>query len=1125
MARVQLDNCRVSEHLQKARGVVEHGDADFSMVGSMPFDILASAYARNIAFAESSGVAAEPEAQLTVPVHDLFTGVAAEAGLGDLTLVREAQLRGVRPDFAAFLDGRPCGWVELKAPGRSVYGDTWRGREQRQWELLSELDALIVSNGEQAVLYAFGEQVMEADLPFEGSQGWDSGPLVDLLRLFTSSRPATVRRVSELSARLAPLARLLRERIETGLQSATLRPPVEQAWHAWQADVHEGATKEVFANDLAQVIAYSLAIAALRGEADANADGYISLAEAQDTLRGPNDVLAAALGPALQVRGLLDELNAEIGAIERLASVVDPVRIGRSRDSRGEPWLWFYEDFLAKYDPQARKEAGVYYTPTDVVQAQVRLVDHILKNTFEKPLSFGDSSVTTLDPATGSGTYPLAVIDHAGEVAEQHRGPAGPQQVATSLARNLIAFEVLPGPYAVAHLRIGQRLAELAGTLIPPEHVRVYLTDTLDDPESEEPALGLWGDQAVLAEERLRASKVKKTEPVTVIIGNPPYARRTAASGGGWVVHPNGGRSLFDDVIEPAQQQNVIFSAQASLYNDYVYFWRWALWKAFEQYESQPAVISFITASSWLDGPAFVGLRALAREHADEMWILDLGGEGRGAVQEENVFAIQTPVSIVTLYRNGPPRTEPARVYYRRITGSTSEKLATLQTVQAPIEEPDQWKLLDLPTNAALIPDTGSQEWQLMPRLADLLPWQQPGSKLDRAWPISPSPTVLKERWQTLLSRTAAEERAEYFVTRKAGRNIHTQVRDLQKLSELPASAAHEAITRYGYRSFDRQWTFQDPRLAKTESPSLWASRSEKQIFLSSFMTNPLGDGPGITVTTAVPDLHHFRGSYGGKDVLPLYRDADGLYPNLPNGLLQFLTETYDRTPAVTPEDVAAYIYALLAHPGYVERFREELNTPGPRVPFTASPDFFERAVTIGKRLLWLHTYGERFTNTAPSTTDTTEELRPPHIPRIASLAWRSAVTRIPQDTSEITYDSSTRSLHIGDGVITGVPEDVWEFEVSGFPVVQRWLGSRTANGIGRSAISSRYATPLDHLRPTQWEDPWNDELLDLLTVLSLTIETFPLQATLLEEVTEGELIPSSSFPSPTDSEQAPPRT
>src|SRR5699024_3582548 len=125
-------------------------------------------------------------------------------------------------------------------------------------------------------------------------------------------------------------------------------------------------------------------------------------------LRGPNDVLAAALGPALRVRGLLEELNAEIGAIERLASVVDPLRIARSRDSRGEPWLWFYEDFLGKYDPQARKEAGVYYTPTDVVHAQVRLVDHILRNVFDKPLSFGDSKVTTLDPATGSGTYPLA---------------------------------------------------------------------------------------------------------------------------------------------------------------------------------------------------------------------------------------------------------------------------------------------------------------------------------------------------------------------------------------------------------------------------------------------------------------------------------------------------------------------------------------------------------------------------------------------------------------------------------------------------------------------------------------------------------------------------------------------
>ena len=1077
-------------------------------------DDAADGYAQAISLAESAGVAAEPEAQLTVPVHDLLVAVASAAGLGDVRLLREAQLRGVRPDFAALVDGRPCGWIELKAPGHSLDGPSWQGREKKQWELLAELDALIVTNGEEAAFYRSGEQVRTVALPVHGSRGWDPVPLINIMRLLTTSRPATITRVSELSARLASLARLLRERIEIGLQPGTRRRPIERAWEAWRIHVHEGADEKAFANDLAQVIAYSLAIAALRGDADTNRDDHITLTEARDVLRGPNDVLAAALGPALDVPGLLDELKPEIGAIERLASVVDPVRIAKSRDARGEPWLWFYEDFLAKFDPAARKEAGVYYTPVDVVACQVNLSDHILREIFNKPLSFGDRKVVTLDPATGSGTYPLAVLDHAVEVAIGERGVAGPRQVSKALAQNLIAFELLPGPYAVAHLRIGQRLAELAETLTPPDHVRVYLTDTLEDPESEVPMLGLWGDVAVLAQERTKASQVKMQQPVTVIMGNPPYARRTSASGGGWVVHPAQGRPLFADVIEEAQAAGVIFSAQASLYNDYVYFWRWALWKAFEQDPTRPAVVSFITGASWLNGPAFVGLRALARELADEMWIVDLGGEGRGANQDENVFAIQTPVAIVTLYRRGKTKRAPATVHYRRVQGTAAEKLAAVRQVRSPNEQPDQWQTLDVDPAASLLPETGGDSWSAMPALTDLFPWQQPGAMFNRAWPIAPSPQVLQRRWATLLSKVEAAERAALFVTSKSGRNIHTRVSDLPRLSELPPGAPHRPIVRYGYRSFDRQWTFEDPRLAKTESPSLWATRSDRQMFLSTMTTTALGTGPALTVTTAVPDKHYFRGSYGGKDVIPLYRDAAGTIPNLPAALLDFLGERYGRS--VSAEDVAAYTYALLAHPGYVETFRDALERPGPRVPLTADPDLFAEAVDVGEQLLWLQTYTERYGDPGGS--------RPGRVPPVAGLEWTTSVTIIPTDPGEIRYDSTTRVLSVGDGTVTGVQPGVWEFSVSGFPVVQRWLGSRTAKGIGRSS-DPRYATPLDKIRPANWEDEWNDELLDLLRVLTHTVELQPTQQDLLARILAAPLIDATELPEPTATERQVPKS
>ncbi|MBD4386252.1 hypothetical protein GUH10_31305, partial [Xanthomonas citri pv. citri] len=116
--------------------------------------------------------------------------------------------------------------------------------------------------------------------------------------------------------------------------------------------------------------------------------------------------------------------------------------------------------------------------------------------------------------------------------------------------------------------------------------------------------------------------------------------------------------------------------------------------------------------------------------------------------------------------------------------------------------------------------------------------------------------------------------------------------------------AEHRPITRVAWRSFDRQWTFDDPRLAKTDSPALWQALSDRQLFFVSPRTARISGGPAVTVATAVPDKHYFVGSYGGKDVIPLYRDAEAAQPNVPGGLLPLLGERYGRE--VTPEDLAA---------------------------------------------------------------------------------------------------------------------------------------------------------------------------------------------------------------------------
>ena len=351
-------------------------------------------------------------------------------------------------------------------------------------------------------------------------------------------------------------------------------------FEAWKQHVHPHASERDFADGVSQVVAYGMVLAALSVTgADADADGYISVAEARAAIRGISPVMAAAFAPLVDKPVLFAAVEAELGALETLISAIDAKRVNRSADRRGEPWLYFYEDFLSVYDPEERKQAGVYYTPTAIVQAMVRIVDHLLVERFGIRLGFADKQVVTLDPATGTGTFPLAVIDRAAERAAAERGPGGRAQAASSLSHNLFAFELLPGPYAVAQLRINQRLSELQSTSALSGHV--VLTDTLESPLDPKPSMPLFGDAEVLAAEQNRAKRIKLEQKVTVVIGNPPYRRVEreieGRGSGGWVVEgkvpgrrgKREDKSLFDDILDVAKRETN-FAHHASLYNLYV---------------------------------------------------------------------------------------------------------------------------------------------------------------------------------------------------------------------------------------------------------------------------------------------------------------------------------------------------------------------------------------------------------------------------------------------------------------------------------------------------------------------------------------------------------------------------
>jgi hypothetical protein len=1088
---------------------------------------LALRYCDDVHAATKASVSGEEEAQLTVPVSNLFSDLVALKRIGELKLIRETRLEGSRPDFAAILtkSGKTVqkGHVELKSPSVSVDVTTWSGRNAKQWEKMkAEAEILMVCNGKFAQTYRDGVAVGDpATLPYDDPENWDADSLVQLLSRFIDLTPSPITSVTELSKRLAIRTADLRDRLIWLLdQENAAGEAAKGAYQSWKQHIDPHASSKNFADGIAQVIAYGMAMAMLSVEgADKDGDGHVSVTEARTAIRGFSPVLAAAFAPLIDKPILADAVQVELGALETLVSAINPKRVNQSADRRGDPWLYFYEDFLSVYDAEARRQAGVYYTPINVVAAMTAITEHLLVNRFQKRLGFADANVVTLDPATGTGTFPLAVIDRGVDRAMKARGPAGKQQAAVSLSNNLFAFELLPGPYSVAHLRLSSRLRLLSDGKA--NVAQVLLTDTLESPLDAADYQGYFGDAEILAAEHARAKRIKLDQRVTVVIGNPPYrrvARDVRGRGtGGWVLEGlvpgrNSEKSLFDDVLDVARELT-IFSHHASLYNLYVYFWRWAIWKAFQAHGDGPGIVSFITGSSWLSGPGFVGLRKLVREVCDEVWVIDLGGDNHGANPEENIFAIESPVAVAILVRNGnTKKDQPATIHYRRVSGGADEKLVAMRTL-AEAENPLGGDWLEAPSGwtESFIPESGDASWTDMPLLTDLFPWQQPGCKFGRTWPIGTTKEVLENRWATFTSANS-EEKPDLFFTATSGRTIQTKVDGHILLSETKKGDPSQPIVRYSFRSFDRQWTFNDPRLAALERPSLWKGHSDRQLFLTSLLTAQISDGPAITAAAYVPDLHHYRGSFGGKDIIPLWRDASATQPNMTKGLGTVIGKSLGIV-APDVEELAAYVYALLSASAYQRRFAVALQTPGLRVPITAKSSLWNEAVAAGRELIWLHSYAERFGDDDAGRGST--------VPPVDGVEWLESVTTLPDTMADIKYDAETGYLTIGDGVVSGVRPEVWSYQVSGMLVMRKWLGYRTRRGTGKAASSS---SDLDKIRPTAWADEWNDELLDLIRVLTITLDRQPILEDLLDRICSEALLETALLPVPDIKERSVPK-
>jgi Type ISP C-terminal specificity domain len=309
------------------------------------------------------------------------------------------------------------------------------------------------------------------------------------------------------------------------------------------------------------------------------------------------------------------------------------------------------------------------------------------------------------------------------------------------------------------------------------------------------------------------------------------------------------------------------------------------------------------------------------------------------------------------------------------------------------------------------------------------------------------------------------------------------------------------AAIRHGYRSFDRQYIIADKRLINQTNPAIWSNFSNRQVFLTGLMVNSPSNGPALTITGLIPDLSHYKGSFGGR-VFPLYKDTAATEANISPAILAEMTKAFGTAP--DPVDVFAYVAGLLAHPAYTKKFAADLVRPGLRVPVTADAMLFAEAAALGREVIWLHSFGERFNDGKPAG--------PPRVtPNGPTIPRDGAISAKPQDFPDsIDYDADLKRLKIGTGYIDYVSPAVWAYEVSGKNVLRQWFSYRKKNRERPLIGDKRKPSPLGDIQPDHWLAEYTSELINVLNILTLLVRLEPQQADVLERICDGPLIPAS---------------
>jgi len=964
------------------------------------------------------------------------------------------------PDFRIW-DGKNhiTGYIEAKDPSHTNL-DIIEGTEQLQ-RYLSTFPNVILTNFYEFRLYRDGEcrahvmigrpviaRDMQTTPPLENIEHFK-----ELLDLFFSFSLPKVQSARSLAVELAKRTRFLRDEIisvEMAENGGRGHKQIVGFYEAFKKYLIAGLTEQQFADLYAQTITYGLFAAKTRVPSDHNEfNRKLAFDYIPHTIGFLRDVFRfiSLEEPPKSLQIIVDDIAEILNVADANKILHEYQRTGKGRD----PIIHFYETFLATYDPAIRERRGVYYTPEAVVGYITRSIHSILKSHFGLADGLANEEVKLLDPAGGTLTFPAEAIRLAADEYKQKYGTGGLHYwIKKHVLENFHAFELMMAPYAIGHLKIGFIFEELGYKMTDEERFKLYLTNTLEMEEIDQ--ISIPGVSS-LSEESHLAGKVKKEQPVLVILGNPPYSG-ISANKNDWTERllkedTGGTQSYYKVDDKPLGERNPKW-----LQDDYVKFIRFAQWKI---QTTGHGIVGMITNHSYLDNPTFRGMRQSLMKTFDEIYILDLHGNSlkkettpEGG-KDENVFDIRQGVAIALFVKNKKAK-EP-QVLQRDLYGLREEKYEWLDKKDF---HRDNYQKIEpqSPYYFLVKKDTD--------KIKQYLDWK----KINEIFPVNSVGIVTArdkltiqstehDMWNTILNFSKLEPdlaREAYGL----GKDVRDWKVSLAQKDLKDSGIDKIKIQRILYRPFDIRYTYYTGRSRGFHCmPRQQVMRHmlEENIGLLTTRFQFKKDIPWSCahISNNIIDINYLQ-SPGTVQVFPLYLYPDknnkDLFnqhqtekePNIAPAIFEKLQSAYGQKP--TPEDILYYIYGIFYSNIYRETYAEFLKYDFPRVPFTANYELFEEIGKLGKQVADLHL------------------LKSPALDQpVAKYQGSGTNDRI----EKISYNQAEECIYINkDKYFEGITPQVWNYHIGGYQVLHKYLKDRKGRNMDDAPRYCRIVTALD---------------------------------------------------------------